>query len=72
MFYDGADSKLSSIIDLNAVQFVDIDDRDLGPKDLELIGYSRFRIRKEPNWLKKLYFRIKWYFEDRKKGNKNV
>ena len=67
--YDGVGDKLSGIIDLLAIEYVDIDDRELSAKELDLIDYNKFRIWKEPSFFRKLYFKIKWFFGDRKKGN---
>jgi hypothetical protein len=72
LHYDGVEARLSSILDLTAVEYVDVDDKDLGIRDLQLLGYDSMRIWHEPSMFRKLYFKIQWFFEDRKKGNKNV
>jgi len=67
LWYDGPDKKLSGIINLEEIEFVDVDDKDLSFRDMELIDYKKFRIWEEPSWFRKLTFRIKWFFENKKK-----
>lgn len=71
-WYDGSDTKLSGVLNLNKVEFVEVDDKELGLRELELVDYRKFRIWREPSFLRKLYFKVKWYFEDKKekKGSK--
>jgi len=65
-WYDGPDKKLSGVLNLENVEFVEADDKDLGLRDMQLIDYKKFRIWREPSWFRKAYFRVKWYLEDRK------
>lgn len=69
-YYDGPEKKISGILDLNKVQFVDIDDRDLDYRGLELLDYNKLRIWKEPNFFRKTLFKIKWFFADFKNKGK--
>lgn len=72
LWYDGPDKKLSSVLVLNKVEDMEVDDKDLSFRDMELINYKKFRIWREPSWHRKLYFKIKWFLQDRKeKKRKN-
>jgi hypothetical protein len=66
-WYDGPDKKLSGVLVLDKVQFMEVDDKDLSFRDMELINYKKFRIWEEPSWFRKSILKIKWFFEDRKK-----
>jgi hypothetical protein len=66
-WYDSPDKKLSGVLILDKVEYIDVDDKDLvSLKDMELVNYKSFRIWKEPSWFYKFGLKVKWYFRDRK------
>ncbi|VVB50683.1 Uncharacterised protein [uncultured archaeon] len=69
LWYDGPDKKMSGIICLDKVAYIDVDDKDLvNHRDMELIDYkNRFRIWKEPSWFRKTLLSFKWFFQDIKR-----
>jgi len=63
-YYDGNNGdKLSGVLDLNTVQFIDLDDKELDEKDLILFNYSQLRIWTPPSFFRKLRYEIKWWLE---------
>lgn len=63
-YYDGSNAdKLSGILDLRTVQFIDLDDKELEYKDLVLLNYAKLRIWTPPSFFRKLRYEIMWYYQ---------
>lgn len=68
LWYDGPDRKLSGIICLNKVAYIEVDDKEFSTlRDMELVDYNKFRIWKGPSWLRRKLLKAKWFFLDLKK-----
>lgn len=72
-YYDGPDKKISGILDLNKVEFIDFDDTEMDACGMELLDYSKFKLLKKPSIFRRAYLKLKWLFEDlKRKVFKNV
>ena len=65
LFYDPTE-KISLVIDLKQIRMVEADDRDLDERDLDIIGYKKFRLWQEPGFLRKLWLSLKWWLNKKK------
>jgi hypothetical protein len=68
-FYDADENtgkQLNHVIALEDVEHMEVDDTYYSYRQLEIRGFKNLRILKEPGWVKRLIYRIKWHFEDKK------
>ena len=68
MFFDATEGQgklLSHVIDLSAVEHLEVDDRHFDLRQLELRGLKDLRLYREPGFLKTLMYKMKWWLEDR-------
>lgn len=63
-YYDGHNrDKMSGILDLNTVQFIDLDDKELDETDLALFNYAQLRIWTPPSSFRKFKYEMKLWFQ---------
>jgi hypothetical protein len=65
LFFDGPDEKVNFVISLANLAVLQVDEKDLDQRGLQLAGYQGMGLFKEPTFLRKLSLRFKWWREDR-------
>jgi hypothetical protein len=69
LYYDATaqqSEQLSNMIDLESLEHMEVDDTYYDIRQLEERGFKDLRLLREPGFFKKLYFKLKWWSEDRK------
>ncbi len=69
LFYDESaevGKEVSQVIRLDSIEFLEVDDTFYTLKELEARGFQSLRLCKEPGILKKWFYKIKWWLEDRR------
>lgn len=64
LYYDGSKGdKINAVLDLNEVQLIDLDSKELDDIDMAYFDYSKLRIWTPPSIFRKWKCNIVWWFE---------